>query len=181
VEFTGIITDISNNIINGDVSITFSVNEKTHILPEYERLKNIKKLKITAVQYREKRSLDANSYCWKLMSEMAELLRISKEEVYENMLQRYGTNAKDSEGNLITISVPAKVDIKNADIHCAFMGKGYAGDKEFNHYRLIKGSSMYDTKEMSILIDGVVSECKELGIETLPDDQIRHLKAMWGD
>jgi hypothetical protein len=180
VEFTGVITDISNNIITGEVNITFSVNEKSHILQEYERLKKVHKLKITAIQYREKRSLNANAYCWKLIGEIASILRTSDKEVYETMLQRYGTNATDADGNIITISVPSKIDIKNADIHCVFIGKGYVGEKEFNHYRLIKGSSMYDTKEMSILIDGVVSECKELGIETLTPDILDRMKKEWG-
>lgn len=42
------------------------------------------------------------------------------------------------------------------------------------------GSSTYDTKQMSVLIDGVVSECQELGIETLPPDEIQDLKNRWG-
>jgi N-glycosylase/DNA lyase len=111
MEFTGLIKNISNDYITGDMTITFSVNEKALILPEHERLKNVKKLRITAVQYREKRSLDANAYAWQLMTKIAEALRTSKEEVYEIMLKRYGTIATDDEGNIITISVPAKVDI----------------------------------------------------------------------
>lgn len=180
MEFTGVIKNINSDYLTNELNITFSANEKTHIAAEYEKIKDCKKLRIKVVQYREKRSLDANAYCWKLMSEMAEILHTSKEEIYERMLQLYGSNATDEDGNLITISVPAKVDIKNADIHCAFMGKGYVGEKEFNHYRLIKGSSMYDTKEMSILIDGVISECKELGIETLPPGEIAMMKERWG-
>ena len=132
------------------------------------------------VKHCKKRSLDANNYAWKLMSEIAEVLRTSKEAVYELMLIRYGTNATDADGNLITISVPAKVDIRNADIHCAFMGKGFVGDKEFNHYRLIKGSSMYDTKEMSRFIDGVVGEAKDLEIDTVTPQELKQIKERWG-
>lgn len=42
------------------------------------------------------------------------------------------------------------------------------------------GSSTYDAKEMSVLIDGVVSECKEMGIETMTPDEIARLKSEWG-
>jgi hypothetical protein len=42
------------------------------------------------------------------------------------------------------------------------------------------GSSTYNTKEMSVLIDGVVSECKELGIETMTPDELAGLKNEWG-
>lgn len=41
------------------------------------------------------------------------------------------------------------------------------------------GSSQYDTKEMSILIDGIVDECKQMGLETWPPDQIALLKDNW--
>lgn len=43
-----------------------------------------------------------------------------------------------------------------------------------------KGSSLYNTKEMSLLIDGVVRECKELGIETETPDEIERMKQEWG-
>ena len=45
---------------------------------------------------------------------------------------------------------------------------------------MIKGSSEYDTGEMSRFIDGVISECKELGIQTMTPDEIEELKQKWG-
>ena len=51
--------------------------------------------------------------------------------------------------------------------------------KVFYHYRFWVGSSQYDTKEMSILIDGIVDECKQMGLETWPPDQIALLKDNW--
>ena len=42
------------------------------------------------------------------------------------------------------------------------------------------GSSTYDTREMSVLIDGVVSECKELDIETISPTELREMKERWG-
>ena len=42
------------------------------------------------------------------------------------------------------------------------------------------GSHTYDTEEMSRLIDGVVTECRELGIETLPPDELKRMKEQWG-
>ena len=78
MEFTGQIKGISNDFVNGEVLITFSVNEKNIVSPEYEKLKNCKKLRIKAVQYREKRSLDANAYLWVLLQKLAEVLRTDK-------------------------------------------------------------------------------------------------------
>jgi len=180
MEFTGQIKGITNDYITGDMLITFSVNEKTAILPEYKKIKEFEKLSISVKKYRKKRSLNANNYAWQLMSQIAEILRTSKEEVYEEMLRRYGTNATDENGNIITVTVPSKVDIKYVDIHCAFIGKKYIDGQEYNEYRVIKGSSMYDTLEMSKFIDGIVSEAQALDIETIPPDELRMMKERWG-
>jgi hypothetical protein len=44
-----------------------------------------------------------------------------------------------------------------------------------------KGSSEFDSREMSIFLDGVVSEAKEMGIPTETPNEIARLKAMWGE
>lgn len=48
-----------------------------------------------------------------------------------------------------------------------------------DQYAKLKGTSEYDTKEMSRFIDGIVSEAKELGIETLPPDEVARMKREW--
>lgn len=47
----------------------------------------------------------------------------------------------------------------------------------YRTYILLAGSSTYDTKEMSELINGLVSECKEQGIETLPPEELARMMA----
>lgn len=144
-------------------------------------LLNDEKVKTCKIDhYKKKRSLNANSYAWVLMTEIAQVLRTSVDEVYEEMLRRYGTNATDEEGKLITMSIPAGADISGLGIHCAHIGKGMAGGKEFDHYRLIKGSSRYNTKEMAILIDGIVSEATDLKIPTMTPGEIERIKEQWG-
>ena len=64
-------------------------------------------------------------------------------------------------------------------MHAKPVGKGSADGKPFIHYALIKGSHLYDSKEMSLLIDGIVSECKELGIETLTPAELERMKSAW--
>jgi hypothetical protein len=174
VEFTGVITDISNNIITRDVSITFSVNEKSHILPEYERLKNIKKLKITASQYREKRSLDANAYMWVLLQKLAEVLHTTKDELYIDMLGKYGVFTH------IIVKPHVVSRVKEEWRTVKELGEVTVGGQTGIQLQCYFGSSAYDTKEMSILIDGVVQECKENEIETLPPDELARMKKEWG-
>ena len=47
--------------------------------------------------------------------------------------------------------------------------------RKWRAYRLIKGSSKYDTKEFSTLLDGAVSEAKEMGLETLPEEELERM------
>ncbi|WP_045091356.1 hypothetical protein, partial [Clostridium sp. FS41] len=45
----------------------------------------------------------------------------------------------------------------------------------FRTYIMLRGSSTYDTDEMSKLINGLVSECQEMGIETLPPQELERM------
>ena len=40
--------------------------------------------------YHKKRSLNANAYAWMLIGKIADVVRNSKEEVYIEMLKKYG-------------------------------------------------------------------------------------------
>lgn len=165
----------------GDYHITLIApkEEEGNMEPLNELLNN-GKLKVAKIDNKKKkRSLNANNYAWQLMTKIAQVLRTSVDEVYEEMLRRYGTNVTDDEGKLITMSIPAGADISGLGIHCAYIGKGIAGGKEFDHYRLIKGSSQYNTKEMAILIDGIVSEATDLKIPTMTPSEIERLKSSW--
>ena len=109
---------------------------------------------------RKKRSLDANAYFWVLVGKIADKLRASKDEIYFEMLKKYGQS--------ITVTVRAGLDLSRAGLKYYELFKdGISAGKPFEAYRVFIGSSQYDTREMSVLIDGVVQEAKELGIETL--------------
>lgn len=121
--------------------------------------------------YRQKRSLNANSYAWVLINEIANRLRTSKDEVYQEMLKRYGQSK--------VISVLSEIDISRFVKYYEEIGKGHVEGKEFTHYRCFIGSSEYDSREMAILIDGIVGEAQELGIDTLPTTAVERMKALW--
>ncbi len=121
--------------------------------------------------YHQKRSLNANSYAWVLINEMANVLRTSKDEVYQEMLKRYGQSQ--------VISVLSDIDISKFVKYYEPIGTAHLQGKDFTHYRCYIGSSEYDSREMSILIDGIISEAELLGIETLPTTAIERMKALW--
>ena len=116
---------------------------------------------------KQKRSLNANSYCWVLVTKIANKLRLNKNEVYVTMLERYGQSQ--------IVHVRSDIDIKGYFKYYKVVGES----DRFTHYQVMKGSSEYDTKEMSILIDGIVSECQDLGIETMTPTELERLKSLW--
>lgn len=117
---------------------------------------------------REKRSLSQNSYAWELITKIGNVLRKSKEEVYLQMLKDYGQSE--------IVSILSSIEPKGYFKYYEKIGTGVVNNKEFTHYKIFKGSSEFDSKEMTILIDGIIQECKQLGIETLTHDEIAKLK-----
>lgn len=128
-----------------------------------------KKYEIT--EYHEKRSLSANAYAWVLINKIADVLRKSKEEVYFQMLKDYGQSE--------FVSVRTNINVKGFFKYYEEWGRGFVDGKEFTHYKVFKGSSEYDSKEMAILIDGIIQEAQNLGIETItPAEKERLIKEM---
>ena len=121
---------------------------------------------------RKKRSLDANAFCWKLCTEIANVLRSDKDSIYLDMLKKYGQSD--------IVSVISGVDVKPYFKYYDVFGKGTVNGKEFTHYKVYKGSSEYDTREMAILLDGIIEEAKALDIEVISESDRALLLAEWG-
>ena len=83
----GKLIDISMDYATEKPKITFLMNGNVSLV---EELKNIDLLDIEAKKHRNKRSTNANSYAWKLITEIADVLRVSKDKLYEDMLYEYG-------------------------------------------------------------------------------------------
>lgn len=126
---------------------------------------------------RKKRSLDANAYAWVLIDKLAEVLRYTKEQVYRNAVRNIG-------GNSDTVCVKAEAAEK---LCSAWQKKGLGWQTEIfdskipgcKNMVLYYGSSVYDTHQMSLLIDGLIQDCKALGIETLPPYKLDAMMKEW--
>lgn len=158
--------------MGGELSLTLSLprqyTEEMKALMGSEISAEIKK-------WRNRRSLSANAYAWLLISKIAESTRppMSKEAVYLEMLKRYGQTG------IISVEAEKALPVKRELKYWESVGSGRVAGKEFEHIRLWVGSSNYDTSEMAIFIDGVVGECKDLGIETLPPHELERMKGEW--
>ncbi len=137
-----------------------------------EILSSEKPLVVKIEPVKKRRSLDSNAYCWVLIGQIADILRASKEEIYFNMLKNYGQST--------VVSVLSEINVTGFFKYYEEFGKGEVKGKDFTHYKVYKGSSEFDTREMAVLIDGVISEAQELGIDTRTPEEVEKMKALWG-
>lgn len=147
--------------------------EARHFLADKKDKKYVAEIK----EFRERRSLDANAYAWVLMDKLAEKTGISKTEVYRSYIREIGGN------NTVVCSVEAAVDSLVSG--WSKNGLGWVTDvnpskiEGCKNVTLYYGSSTYDTRQMSRLIDLVVQDCKQQGIETMTPNELDALKERW--
>ena len=122
---------------------------------------------------KKKRSLTANSYYWSLLNQLASVMRMDNQECHFLMLRRYGQYE--------VVSIRSDVSLHGYFKYYEEIGKGKVNGREFTHYKIYKGSSQMDSKEFAILLDGVRSECEEVGIPTLTKTEVAQLKFIGGD
>lgn len=131
----------------------------------------------TLAKAKKHRSLDANAYAWVLIDKLAAELRIGKEEIYRNTIRDIGGNSEIYCGTEKAIQALCKQWVKN--------GIGWQAETMPSKLPgcvnaiLYYGSSSYDTKQMSILIDRLIQDCKALDIETMPPDKLAGLLEAW--
>lgn len=174
----GKLKSVSKNWMTGSWEVTFEIQDD--ITSAIDGIKE-KALSITAKIYRKKRSLDANAYYWQLITKLSEAVGISKDRAHNIILGRYG-QLERYDDRLVYVVVPdtpegAERAMEAATYHIkptAEVQEGADGTM-FRTYKMVRGSSTYDTREMSILIEGLVSECRQVGIETMTPDQIAEM------
>ena len=133
---------------------------------------------LTVKEHQKKRSLDANAYCWVLINKLADIMRIPPVEVYRQAIQDISGNSE-----IIPIKDDAVEQFKQAWGHngigwiCRDMGKSKLAG--YRNLMVYYGSSVYNTKQMSDLIDHLVQDCKALDIETLPPEKLSALMEEW--
>lgn len=163
--------------------ITFAKGENRAVGKLFESIGGIDQSKDYDISIRpkpKKRSKDANKYLWTLLGQLSEKLDLPTTEVYREYIKEMDT---------YTI-VPIKED--EIEEWARDWERGHDGwvcvdigdcknFKGYHNVKCFKGSSTFNAKQMSRLIDMVIYDCKEQGIETMTPAEIERLKAMWGD
>lgn len=169
---TEVAGELGNQFYN-KLFISFEVESIPY--EEFNELKNYEKLDIEIRKFKKRRSLDANAYMWVLLQKIAEATHSDKWSVYLQMLQRYSR-----EFTFVICKEQAVERLKELYRTCVDLGEVKVNGMEGHQIQVYFGSSTFDSKAMAVLLDGVVSECKELGIETLSPRELERIKKEWG-
>ena len=175
MNFTGEVKGIVRDYVTNQFNITFSLNESSAI-NEIDNLKG-SKLSIKAVKYRKKRSLDANGYFWALVDKLASKTNMKKKEIYRNAIKEIG--------GVSEILCLRNEAVEKFCTNWEKNGIGWQTETSPSKFEnctnviIYYGSSTYDSKQMSMLIDSIIQECKQQGIETLTSAELERMKAEW--
>lgn len=159
-------------LVNGKVEISFTTDKS--ILKQFQDVKDDKELTVQVKEYRQKRTLSQNAYMWVLLNEIGKAVNRSKEDIYKELVKDYG----------VFEILPLKNEaVKRFNHNWSKNGLGWFTEtigqsklKGYTNLIAYYGSSTYDTQEMNRLLDAVVNECQELGIQTMTMAEILLLK-----
>lgn len=139
------------------LNLNLLISDAPEVLDSVAKLSG--EVDVTIKGLKHKRSKDANAYFWEIVGQMADKLGATKEEIYFEQLKKYGQS--------ITVTVREDVDLSRAGFkYYEMLQDGLKNGVKFVAYRVFIGSSQYNTKEMSTLIDGTIQDANELGIQT---------------
>lgn len=177
MEIHGILTGISKDVIF--INVDLSEKQEKYLTSMAEKDVDVK-----LTTRKRRRSLDANAYYWVLVSKLAEALETSKPFMHNLLLRKYG-QLDTFDGQIATFILPdteaaAQKAYELETVH--LKPSDEVNEESGTMYRtwyLMKGSHEYNTREMSVLINGTVEDARSLGIETMPTDELERLISMW--
>ena len=184
-QLTGKIADMSLDFRSGKAKLLLELNEKQDAMDMFDELNLFEKLSISIGRFRKKRSNDANAYFWVLCGKLAAKTKQNKVDIYRELIRDIGDNYEIVPIRNIAVDKFITNWAKDSNGRprlgwiCDILG-----DSKFEGYTNVcayYGSSTYDSKQMSDLIDLIIAECKEQGIQTMTPDQIAELKSRWGE
>lgn len=120
---------------------------------------------------KKKRSKNANSYFWELLQQLCEMENLDLIQEYRKRVKELGIC---KQWEIDTINVPTFEKLWQDRGIAWFTEKvDEIGIKtRLNAYY---GSSSYNSKQMSRLIDNLVQDCKQIGIQTLDEIEIKEM------
>lgn len=166
MKVTGKVIRLLQDFSTKKFNLTLEINEVYKIKEQFDNIKDVELLDIDIEKHKRKRSLSSNAYCWVLLQKIAEKVNSTKEEIYLQMIKRYG------QFNYLVVKEQVIPKIKTQFPVVKELGKINVGKGEGVQVQVYFGSSTYNQAEMNFFLNGIVSEAKELGIETLTPQEL---------
>ena len=166
--------NIGQDFNEGAYTITFYTKQSPYKL--YEKLKNTKQINVEAKKKTKHRSTDANAYMWELLGKLQNYLNIPKEDIYRDLIRNIGEYEVIPVRNIAVEKFCEAWSKKGVGWVTQTVESKLEG---YTNVLAYYGSSTYDTKSMSKLIDLVIQECKQFEIETKPQAEIDSLLKEW--
>ena len=168
--------NLENLTVNTDGACQITLTIKEDCRELYEELKD-KNVDVTIKKYSKKRSLDASARAWVMIDALAEKLRMTKTEVYQNAIREIG-----GVSDIVCVrDYAADTLCKNWETK----GQGWMTEKSPSkingcvNVTLWYGSSVYNTKQMADLINVLIQLCNEQGIPTMTEDETNQIINAW--
>lgn len=172
MELRGRLTDATWDAVENKFELTFKVERPLVSIDEIEN----QDLSIKVNKWRKKRSLDANGLLWVLIGKIASKVNLEPIRVYRKFVKDAG----------VYEVIPIRNDALDRFIETwEKNGVGWVCETTkskldgYTNVLAYYGSSTYNSKEISVLLDSVIETCKELNIETLPEEELHSIKECW--
>lgn len=161
--------------LSGELWVTFAVDS----VNELNGLED-KEFGLEVHRTVRKRSLSANAYFHVLVGKIADKMAISKPRAKNMLLGRYGQRWIENDKPL-ELRVVSEYPMEESEtLHCIPTGFDFDADgTEYTIWAVVRPSHEYDSTEMAHLIEGTVSEAKDLGIETMPPAELERMMKSW--
>ncbi len=159
MESSGRLVSVARDIVSGKLMVSFIID--TEPVDDLNNLAKLEKIDIKAEKYREKRSNLANKLLWGCLSDIAKAMTPPEDvwDVYLRMLKRYG------EFTYITVKPELVEATKRVWRETQVVGEIEVDGEKRVEMLCFFGSSTLDTKEFSVLLDGVISEMEQMGLK----------------
>lgn len=146
---------------------------------QWDKLHQEPLLDVEIKKHRNRRSLSANAYFHVLCNKIAAETGESDDEVKRRLVVSYGALARDKDGKTVGLKLPPTVDPCEFYPYVRYYETRQENGKDFACYFVYKDTHRMDTKEFSHLVDGAITEAKELGIQTDTPEQLARYKEEW--
>ena len=162
------LTQTFRNIDTGKTLIMLETDGR----PDLDELKG-KDLEVDMKPWRNRRSKDANALFWACVGELAKALRADKWEIYLSLLKSYG------KFSYVIVPTGAVEKMQRMWRETEIVGDIVVNGRKAVQMLCYYGSSVYNTEEMSALIDGTISEMMQVGLPRPDGGEIRRALKEW--